>query len=79
MYLSRLSISCIANASFLAGALVVCTAPQLVSEAQAGKKGGDEEPFVAPPKKKEVQQWEYYLVQAPAWDMETANAMGAEG
>ena len=64
--MSRLSVSCLALGSFLAGTAVMFTAPQLIPEAQAGK-------FVI------SEKWEYKAVLVNVQKLEEVNALGAQG
>jgi hypothetical protein len=74
--MTRLSLSSLALCSFLMGAGVMFTAPQLISDAHAGK---DKNEIVVPPIREGTNptKWEYFRKRYPT--PETMQAMGQQG
>jgi hypothetical protein len=71
--MTRLPLSSLVLGSFLAGAAVMFTAPQFISDAHAAKE------FVAPPIREGTNptKWEYFTKRGPSTS--TMQAMGQQG
>jgi hypothetical protein len=75
--MTRLSLSSLALCSFLVGAGVMFTAPQLISDAHAGKNKVE---FIAPPIREGTNptKWEYFRANGTDSNIQALGAQGWE-